>query len=285
MRGGTKMQYKNKKKLASFAVHGILVIISLACILPILWMCLISVKPASESITGFQSLWVSNPTLDNFRKLFSIIPVGRNTFNSVFTTIVGTVTSLFFCSLAGFAFAKYKFPGRDALFYFVIATMLVPPEVGAVPLFIIMKKLNLINSLWSLVIPRIATAVGIFYMHQYISDVPDELIEAAKIDGCKDFGIFIKIILPIIKPALASWAAVTLIARWNDFFWPLLYLRKQAKYTLMVTISLLPVSEGLSTPWPVILAGTTLVIIPIIVLYLILQTFQKSGMMAGAVKG
>lgn len=279
------MQYKNKKKLASFAVHGILVIISLACILPILWMCLISIKPASESITGFQSLWVSNPTLDNFRKLFSIIPVGRNTFNSVFTTIVGTVTSLFFCSLAGFAFAKYKFPGRDALFYFVIATMLVPPEVGAVPLFIIMKKLNLINSLWSLVIPRIATAVGIFYMHQYISDVPDELIEAAKIDGCKDFGIFIKIILPIIKPALASWAAVTLIARWNDFFWPLLYLRKQAKYTLMVTISLLPVSEGLSTPWPVILAGTTLVIIPIIVLYLILQTFQKSGMMAGAVKG
>lgn len=279
------MGYKSKKNMVSFAVHAVLILISLVCVLPILWMCLISVKPASESISGFQSIWVMNPTLDNFRKLFSMIPVAQNTFNSVFTTIMGTVTSLFFCSLAGFAFAKYKFPGRDFLFYFVIATMLVPPEVGAVPLFVIMKKLNLINSLWSLVIPRIATAVGIFYMHQYISDVPDELIEAAKIDGCKDFGIFCRIILPIIKPALASWAAVTLIARWNDFFWPLLYLRKQAKYTLMVTISLLPVSEGLSTPWPVILAGTTLVIIPIIVLYLILQTFQKAGMMAGAVKG
>lgn len=279
------MGYKSKKNMVSFAVHGALIVISLVCVLPILWMCLISVKPASESISGFQSIWVMNPTLDNFSKLFSMIPVAQNTFNSVFTTIVGTVTSLFFCSLAGFAFAKYKFPGRDFLFYFVIATMLVPPEVGAVPLFVIMKKLNLINSLWSLVIPRIATAVGIFYMHQYISDVPDELIEAAKIDGCKDFGIFCRIILPIIKPALASWAAVTLIARWNDFFWPLLYLRKQAKYTLMVTISLLPVSEGLSTPWPVILAGTTLVIIPIIVLYLLLQTFQKAGMMAGAVKG
>ncbi len=279
------MGYKGKKNLASLTLHTVLIIISLVCVLPILWMCLISIKPTSESISGFQSIWVANPTLDNFRKLFSMIPVGMNTFNSVFTTIMGTVTSLFFCSLAGFAFAKYKFPGRDLLFYFVIATMLVPPEVGAVPLFVIMKKLNLINSLWSLVIPRIATAVGIFYMHQYISDVPDELIEAARIDGCKDFGIFYRIILPIIKPALASWAAVTLIARWNDFFWPLLYLRKQAKYTLMVTISLLPVSEGLSTPWPVILAGTTLVIIPIIVLYLILQTFQKSGMMAGAVKG
>lgn len=279
------MGYKGKKIWASFAVHALLIIISLICILPILWMCLISIKPTSESISGFQAIWVAEPTLDNFRKLFDMIPVGLNTFNSVFTTLMGTATSLFFCSLAGFAFAKYKFPGRDFLFYFVIATMLVPPEVGAVPLFVIMKKIGLINSLWSLIVPRIATAVGIFYMHQYISDVPDELIEAARIDGCRDFGIFYRIILPIIKPALASWAAVTLIARWNDFFWPLLYLRKQAKYTLMVTISLLPVSEGLSTPWPVILAGTTLVIIPIIVLYLILQTFQKSGMMAGAVKG
>ena len=279
------MGYKGKKIWASFAVHALLIIISLICILPILWMCLISIKPTSESISGFQSIWVAEPTLGNFRKLFDMIPVGLNTFNSVFTTLMGTATSLFFCSLAGFAFAKYKFPGRDFLFYFVIATMLVPPEVGAVPLFVIMKKIGLINSLWSLIVPRIATAVGIFYMHQYISDVPDELIEAARIDGCRDFGIFYRIILPIIKPALASWAAVTLIARWNDFFWPLLYLRKQAKYTLMVTISLLPVSEGLSTPWPVILAGTTLVIIPIIVLYLILQTFQKSGMMAGAVKG
>lgn len=279
------MGYKKKQNMASFALHAILIIISLVCILPILWMCLISIKPTSETMSGFHSIWVSQPTLDNFKRLFEMIPVAQNTFNSVFTTILGTVTSLFFCALAGFAFAKYKFPGRNFLFYFVIATMLVPPEVGAVPLFVIMKKLNLINSLWSLIIPRIATAVGIFYMHQYISDVPDELVEAAKIDGCKDFGIFLRIILPVIKPAIASWAAVTLIARWNDFFWPLLYLRKQTKYTLMVTISLLPVSEGLSTPWPVILAGTTLVIIPIVVLYLILQTLQKSGMMAGAVKG
>lgn len=236
-------------------------------------------------MSGFHSIWVTSPTMANFKRLFEMIPIAQNAWNSIFTTLMGTVTSLFFCALAGFAFAKYQFPGRNFLFYFVIATMLVPPEVGAVPLFIIMKKLNLVNSLWSLVIPRIATAVGIFYMHSYISDVPDELVQAARIDGCKDFGIFIRIILPVIKPALSSWAAVTLIARWNDFFWPLLYLRKQAKYTLMVTISMLPVSEGLSTPWPVILAGTTLVIIPIIMLYLVLQTFQKAGIMMGAVKG
>ena len=124
----------------------------------------------------------------------------------------------------------------------------------------------------------------VFYLSG-LQNIEYSVYEAAKIDGCGDFKIFLRIIIPVIKPALASWASVTLIARWNDFFWPLLYLRKQAKYTLMVTISLLPVSEGLSTPWPVILAGTTLVIVPIVVLYLLLQTFQKAGLMAGAVKG
>ena len=279
------MGYKTKKEINTFFIYGILIIISCICIFPIAWMCLISFKPPTESISGLSSILVKEPTFANFKRLFEMIPLAQNLFNSAFTTIIGTVSTLFFCSLAGFAFAKFQFPGRNFLIYFVIATMLIPPEVGAVPLFILMKQFNLINSLWSLIIPRVATAVGIFYMNQYISDIPDELIEAAKVDGCTDFGIFVKVVIPVIKPALASWAAITLIARWNDFFWPLLYLRKSIKYTLMVTISLLPVSEGLSTPWPVILAGTTLVIIPIILLYLILQKFQKSGIMEGAVKG
>ena len=279
------MEYRKRQALTTWLIHILLCFIVLVCVFPILWMCLIAFKDPSESLTGFHSLVVQSPTFSNFIRLTELIPIAQNTFNSTFTTLMGTVSSLFFCSLAGFAFAKYKFPGRNFLFYFLLATMLVPAEVGAVPLFIIMKKVNLINSLWSLIIPKIATAIGIFYMNQYISDVPDELIEAARIDGCTDFQIYWKVILPIIKPALASWGAVTLISRWNDFFWPLLFLRKQAKYTLIVTISLLPISEGLSTPWPVIMAGTTLVIIPIIVLYLILERFQKAGSFAGAVKG
>ena len=142
-------------------------------------------------------------------------------------------------------------------------------------------------ALFTMMLPVMWQYVGFYFVILItgLNNISDELYEAARIDGCTDFGIFMKIILPVIKPAMASWGAITLIARWNDFFWPLLYLRKQAKYTLMVTISLLPVSEGLSTPWPVILAGTTLVIIPIIILYLILERFQKAGMMEGAVKG
>ena len=279
------MNMKTKKRLTGIAVHLIMAVIVVICLFPVLWMCIISVKTVGESITGFNALRVETPTLANYRRLFELIPLGQNLYNSLFTTILGTVTSLFFCALAGFVFAKYRFPGREALFYFVIATMMITPEVGSVPLFIIMRKIGMINSLWSLIIPRIATAVGIFYMRQYIMDVPDEIVEAARIDGCSEFGIFARVVVPVIKPALASWASLTVIARWNDFFWPLLFLRKTSKYTLMVSVSMLPTSDGLSTPWQVVLAGTTLVIVPSILLYLVMQMFQKEGLTAGAVKG
>ena len=268
-----------------FVKYAAMLCIGFIALFPIVWMCIISLKTPTESISGFNSLFVLHPTLSNYVQLFKQIPIGKNFFNSIFTTALGTVTTVYFCALAGFAFAKYRFPGRDVLFYFVIATMLIPPEVGAVPQFLIMRRLHLINSLWSLIVPKIATAVGIFYMRQYILDVPDELLEAARIDGCKDFGIFNKIMFPVIVPALISWASLTIVARWNDFFWPMLFLRKAEKYTLMISISLLPVSDGLSTPWPVILAGTTVVIIPIIVVYLIFHMMQKYGSLSGAVKG
>lgn len=276
---------KKQNKLGKLLAYLFLILVVSISLFPVIWMCVISVKTVGEKISGFNALKIENFTFDNFARLFELIPVWSNLYNSLFSTIIGTVTTLFFCALAGFAFAKYRFPGRNWLFCFVIATMMISAEAGAIPLFIIMRKVGLINSLWSLILPRIATAVGIFYLRQYIIEVPDELIEAAKIDGCKDFGIFWKIVCPIIKPALASWASITMIARWNDFFWPLLFLNRNDKFTLMVSVSMLPVSDGLATPWQVILAGTTLVIIPSIILYLIMQTFNKSGSFEGAVKG
>jgi ABC-type glycerol-3-phosphate transport system permease component len=265
--------------------HIFMVLVVLVCLFPVLWMCVISVKSVGEKVSGFNALIIQHPTLGNFKQLFTLIPVWSNLYNSIFTTVVGTLTTLFFCALAGFAFAKYRFPGRNVLFYFVVATMMISAEAGAIPLFVIMRKLNLINNLWSLIVPRIATAVGIFYLRQYILEVPDELIDAARIDGCKDFSIFTRIVVPIIQPALAAWASLTVIARWNDFFWPLLFLNKTAKYTLMVSVSMLPFSDGLATPWQIVLSGTTLVIVPSIIMYLCMQLFQKSENFAGAVKG
>lgn len=279
------MLYNQRKALWSFFIHSAMIIVVVICLFPVVWSCIISIKSIGEKISGFSALKIDTPTLANYKRLFEIIPIWQQLWNSVFTTLMGTLTTLFFCALAGFAFSKYHFPGRDVLFYFLVLTLSIPAEVGSVPLFVIMKNIGLLNNLWSLILPRLATAVGVFYFRQYIKEVPDQLIEAARIDGCKDFGIFFRIICPVIKPALASWASLTLIARWNDFFWPLLFLTRTKNHTLMVSVSMLPLSEGLATPWQVILSGTTLVIVPSIIIYLLMQTLQKSGLTEGAVKG
>ena len=279
------MSYRAKKNLWKLLVYLLMAVIVVICLFPVIWSCIISIKSVGEKVSGFSALTISQPTLANYERLFELLPIWQQLGNSVFTSVMGTLTTLFFCSLAGFAFAKYRFPARNALFYFVVATMTIPAEVGSIPLFLIMRNLDLINNLWSLILPRLATAVGVFYLRQYMMEVPDEILEAARIDGCRDFGIFLRVVCPIVKPALASWAALTLIARWNDFFWPLLFLNKSSKYTLMVSVSMLPLSDGLATPWQVILSGTTLVIVPSILIYLFMQTFQKEGATAGAVKG
>ncbi|OCA88330.1 sugar ABC transporter permease [Bacillus sp. FJAT-27225] len=273
------------RRITNFVVYSLLTAVTIICIFPVIWMIAIALNPVSESVAGFKAINLKNATFDNFAAVAELIPIFKHMFNSLFTTLVGTASTLFFCALAGYGFAKFRFPGRNVLFYLVIATMLVPLEVGVIPLFVVMRNLDLVNSLWALIIPKAATAIGIFYMRQYIEGVPDEILEAARIDGCSDFKIFWRIILPIIQPGLAAWATLTLITRWNDFFWPLIFLRSQEKFTLMVSISLLPVSEGLSTPWPVIMAGTTLAVVPIIILYFIFQRFQKEEITAGAVKG
>ena len=269
----------------SILVHLLLNLMVVIALFPVLWSCVISVKSVGEKISGFSALTIASPTLANYKRLFQLIPMKEQLFNSVFTTLVGTATTMFFCPLAGFAFAKYRFPCRDVLFYFVVATMTIPAEVASVPLFMIMKNIGLTNSLWSLILPRLTTAVGVFYLRQYIMDVPDEILEAARIDGCSDFRIFWTIVCPMIKPALASWASITLVARWNDFFWPLLFLTKRSKQTLMVSVAQLPLADGLATPWQVILAGTTLVMIPSIIIYVVIQSFQKDGAFEGAIKG
>lgn len=278
------MSYRTKKNLWKLLVYLLMAVIVVICLFPVVWSCIISIS-VGEKVSGFSALTISQPTLANYERLFELLPIWQHLGNSIFTSVMGTLTTLFFCSLAGFAFAKYRFPARNALFYFVVATMTIPAEVGSIPLFLIMRNLDLINNLWSLILPRLATAVGVFYLRQYMMEVPDEILEAARIDGCRDFGIFVRVVCPIVKPALASWASLTLIARWNDFFWPLLFLNKSSKYTLMVSVSMLPLSDGLATPWQVILSGTTLVIVPSIVIYLFMQTFQKEGATAGAVKG
>lgn len=277
-----------KGKRTGFVIleYSLIALVCLICLFPIIWIVLISLKPVTESMMGLSAIIPRGLTLDNYKRVVELIPnLPINFFNNVFVSLVGTVTTLFFCSLAGFAFAKYEFPGRNFLYLFLLAAMMIPQETGVIPLFIIFRNMGLINSLWGLIIPRLATAVGIFYMTEYMRDVPYEIMEAARMDGCSEFMIYARIVCPIIKPGLASWAMLTMIARWNDFFWPLILLRNSKKYTLMVAISLLPSSDGLSTPWPTIMAGVSIAVFPVVIAYLIIQRFQVINVAAGAVKG
>ena len=214
-----------------------------------------------------------------------LLPLARNTLNSFIVATAGTRSRFSSAPSPGLRSQSTASPGRDALFLFLLATMLVPPEVGIVPTFLIMRRLGWINTYWALIVPRAATAIGIFYMRQYISGFPTEIMEQGRIDGCGEFGIYWRVVLPAVFPALAAWATISFIARWNDFMWPLLLMRSKEMYTLMVSISILPVSEGLSTPWPVIMAGTTIAVLPLICVYFVLQRFQVSGLTLGAVKG
>ncbi|MEX1021274.1 MAG: carbohydrate ABC transporter permease [Litorilinea sp.] len=266
-------------------VYAALVLWGIIAIFPLFWMISVSFKPATENLGSLATILPQSPTLWNYERVSTLLPLGRNTLNSFVVATAGTLITVFLCSLAGFAFAKYEFPGKNWLFLLLLGTMMVPPEAGVVPIFIIMRALGWINNLLSLIIPTAATAIGIFYMRQYITSFPNEVMEQARLDGCSEFRIYWNVVVPVVAPALAAWASLAFIARWNDFFWPLLFMRSREMFTLMVAISTLPVSEGLSTPWPVIMAGATLSVTPLIVIYFFLQRYQRGDLALGATKG
>ncbi len=268
-----------------WAVYLLLALICLAAVFPLLWMISISLKPVGEGSAGWNVLLPRAPTLTNYVAVAGLLPLGRNMLNSFVVAASGTVATVFLCSLAGFAFAKYEFPGKNALFLLLLGTMMVPPEAGVVPVFAIIRAFGWVNNLLALIVPNAATAIGIFYMRQYIASFPREIMEQARLDGAGEFRIYWQMVIPVVAPALAAWGTLAFIARWNDFFWPLIFMRSKEMYTLMVAVSVLPVSEGLSTPWPVILAGATLSVLPLLAIYFVLQQFQKEGLALGAMKG
>lgn len=275
-----------KKRMKKAALILCMLLVGIIVFFPLVWVLLLTFQPSEHGVSFvMKDIFAKGFTWNNFKQVSQLIPMARNFWNSTVVAVVGTWLTLFFCALGGYGFAKFRFPGKDMLFLILLLTMVIPPEVTIVPMFVIMKKLKLINSLWSLIIPRAATAVGIFYMRQYISSYPTEIIEQARIDGCAEFSIFTRIIIPGITPALASWGAISLVARWNDFMMPMIFLRSSAKQTLMVAISQLPVSEGLSTPWTVIMAGVAIATLPLIVAFVILQKYDIADKMAGASKG
>ena len=223
-----------------------------------------------------------NKLTTNYRKLWSLVPFNQYFLNSVFIATASTLLTLFFCSLGGYAFAKYQFKGKRILFGILLASMMIPFQVLLVPLFGLMYNIGWLNSYKAIIIPFSVGAFGVFLMRQFIISIPSELIDAARIDGCSEFGIYYRIILPIIKPALGALTIYSFLGSWNGYLWPLIVLRDEQKYTL--PIGLANLIGTYRQEYGMLMAGTFLSLLPIVILFLAMQREFVQGITLGSVK-
>jgi ABC-type glycerol-3-phosphate transport system permease component len=253
---------------------------------PILWMMSASFKRLNEIYTFPPTIIPRTFTFANYERLFTDWPFGRWYTNSLVIAILITLAVLFFTSLAGLGFAKYKFRGRQPMFLVMLGSTMIPFELILIPLFILMSRLGWTNSYASLIIPFMAPALGIFLMRQYISTLPSELMEAARIDGATEFGIYWRIMLPLMRPALAAQAILTFLGSWNSYLWPLTVLRNRESMTLPIgTVSMMgSITAGSEPPVGASMAAATLITIPVIIVFLMVQRYYISGLTAAGVK-
>ncbi len=271
-----------KRRLAALAVNALLIFGAVFTLLPLLWMISASLMPAGEAL-ALPLRWVpSRPTLEHYVALFQRLHLGRAFLNSLFLSLAITAVSLFCNAAAGYAFAKLRFKGRDRLFALLLATLVVPPQVGVLPLFLEIKSLGLVNSRLGVLVAGIATVFGIFLVRQFALSIPDELLDAARVDGASEMRIFTSIVLPSLKPILVTLGVFTFLAAWNDFMWPLVVLTDEAKQTLPVALANLAGEHVQDTE--LMMAGAVITVLPVLLLFFALQKHYVEGILLGGVK-
>lgn len=264
-------------------VHLILIIWLLISVIPFLWMLSTSFKGPGE-IFIFPPKWIpKNPTLKNYKDLFQQMNFGRPFLNSIIVSLSTTFLSVLLATMAGYGFAKFQFKNKNTLFLLILGTVMVPGQITMIPVFLLLTKLNLLNTYWGLILPALANAFNIFFMRQFISGIPDELIEAAKMDGANEGWIFFKVILPLSKPAMAAITIFTFTGSWNNFLWPLIIATDESMYTLPVAVSVLggQYTENIAMQ----MAGSVIVILPLIVVFLFTQKYFIKGITFTGLKG
>lgn len=274
----------NKKYSLSMILQHILVILlAIYCLFPVVWVVLSSFKPQSELFRIPMTFLPKNWTFENY---FNALSQGSflNYFsNTMFVAVVSTVITVLINIMCGYALAKYIFPGRNLIFSIMIGTLMIPLQVIMIPIFLQLKRLNMLNSLWGIIIPPAATPTGIFLARQYMINLPNSMIESARIDGAKEFFIFRTIIIPLSKPIIATIAIFSFMWRWNDYLWPLIVITDNDKQTLQQALA--NFVGQLQINWSNLLAMTTISIIPVIIVFLLFQSYFMSGITTGAVKG
>jgi multiple sugar transport system permease protein len=257
--------------------------VALLTIAPLLWMVSVSFMARGEASQFPPPLLPDSPTLDNYRMLFGTFGVGRFLANSVLVSTLATVLALLFTVPAGYAFAKLRFKGRDATFRLLVAALVVPGQIGMLPLFLELKAMGLVNSYAGALVPWLAGIFGIFLVRQYCLSIPDEMLEAARIDGASEGQILRRVVLPILTPIIVTLALFVFLSSWNDFMWPLIILADQQLYTLPVALAAM--SREHVQDNELMMAGAVITTLPVLILFLALQRFYLSGLLTGSVKG
>ena len=250
---------------------------------PLLWMLSASLMPAGEASVYPPRLLPSRVTLEHYTSLFARLNLARYFLNSLLIASAITLISLLLNSMAGYAFAKLRFPGRDGLFRILLSALVVPAQVAMLPLFLMLKQLGLINTWWGVIVPGMTSIFGIFLIRQYALSIPDSLLEAARIDGASEFKIYWWVVLPICRPILVTLAVFTFMGAWNDFMWPLIVLTDESMYTLPVALANLLGEHVQDTE--LMMAGSVLTILPVMLLFIFVQRAYIEGITAGSLKG
>ncbi|MBI5671364.1 MAG: carbohydrate ABC transporter permease [Chloroflexi bacterium] len=265
--------------------YTILIVGAVIMLLPFFWMVNASLMTAGE-IQAQPPVWLpAEPQFSNYTKLLDTVPLGRQYLNSLIITCSTVVGVLFTSSLAGFAFAKYEFPGKNILFYCILATMMIPFFVTLIPVFYIIRQLGWIDSYQGIIVPGLTSAYGIFLMRQFIGTLPDELFDAARIDGASEPKIYFRIVLPLIRPALATLGTFTFIGSWNSFLWPLLVTNSRDLMTVPLGLNSLRLFAAEARNLDLLMAGTTLSVLPTLILFIFLQRYFIRGIALTGLKG
>lgn len=274
------MRKTKKQKALKILLYTILIIYAFVTFYPFMWAVAASFKPLAEITSGNLSLWSDNFTLEQYRYLFD--PVSGSLFpqwlmNSIIISVIGTTVNIFLNTMAGYALARLQFPGRQRIYYGILAMMMVPTQVLLIPNYLIIQNLGMMDSFAALILPMAINISNIFMMHQFFLNFPKDVEEAARIDGLSRVGTFFRIVMPLAKPSIATQGVFVFMGFWNNFLSPMLYLKTQSKFTLTVGLQMLQSADQGGQMWNRVMAASILTILPIIVLYIIFNRYFLQG--------
>jgi len=272
-----------RRPVASLAVNLALALVALLTLLPLAWMVSASFMAPGEASTYPPPVLPHAATLANYRLLFAEHGILRQVANSLFISLLATGLSLAFNLTAGYAFAKLRFAGRERVFRMLLGALIIPAQVTMMPLFLMLRGMGLVNTYAGALVPWLASVFGIFMVRQYALSVPDEMLEAARIDGASELRIFVSVVLPVLKPIIVTLAVLTFLGAWNDFMWPLIVLTDHDVQTLPVALAAL--SREHVQDAELMMAGAVITVLPVLLLFLALQRYYVRGLLVGSVKG